>query len=123
MPGQFSSGTFRVVDGQIPAVRAAVEESLIELRVQLRRLRLEGVIQQWLGDPVSEDVVRQYNARVMGAGSGSAAPGSSGSAYGALKSYEAELVRIKDSLELMERGYVGADGGSKGDVEATYRPS
>jgi hypothetical protein len=118
MPGQFSSGTFRVVDGQIPAVRAAVEESLNELSVQLRRLRVEGVIEPWLGDPVSEDVVQQYNARVMGAVGGSVAPGS---AYGALVAYQAELVKIKESLELMERGYVGAEGDTKGDVEATYR--
>jgi hypothetical protein len=114
MPGQFSSGTFRVVDGQIPALRAAVEESLIDLRDQLFRLRQEGVIQQWLGDPVSEDVVQQYNARVMGAVGGSVAPGS---AYGALVAYQAELVKIKESLELMERGYVGVEG----DIEATYR--
>jgi hypothetical protein len=116
MPGQFSSGTFRVVDGQIPALRAAVEESLIDLRDQLFRLRQEGVIQQWLGDPVSEDVVQQYNARVMGAAGGP-------SAYGALVAYQAELVKIKESLELMERGYVGAEGDTKGDVEATYRTS
>jgi hypothetical protein len=119
MPGQFSSDSFRVVGGQIPAVRAAVDESLNELTVQLRRLQVEGVIQQWLGDPVSENVVLQYNARVMGAGGGSAA---SGSAYGALVAYQAELVKIRDNLELMERGYVRADGDGKGNFEATSRP-
>jgi hypothetical protein len=119
MPGPFSSAAFRVADGQIPAVRAAVEESLVELRDQLVRLRQEGVIQQWLGDPVSENVVLQYNARVMGTGGESAA---SGSAYGALIAYQAELVKIKDSLELMERGYVRADGDTKGNIEATSRP-
>jgi hypothetical protein len=120
MPGQFSSDTFRVVVGQIPAVRAAVEESLDELRSQLRRLQVEGVIQQWLGDPVSENVVLQYNVRVMGTGGGSAA---SGSAYGALIAYQAELVKIKESLELMERGYVRSDGETAGYFAATYRPS
>ncbi|OLT00082.1 hypothetical protein BJF90_07215 [Pseudonocardia sp. CNS-004] len=104
------------MDRQIPAVRAAVDESLNELSVQLQRLQVDGVIEPWLGDPVSEDVVRQYNARVMGA-----AGGSPGSAYGALVAYQAELVKIKESLELMERGYVGAEGDTKGDVEATYR--
>lgn len=120
MPGQFSSGTFRIVDGQIPAVRAAVDESLNELSVQLQRLQVDGVIEPWLGDPVSEDVVLQYNVRVMGAVGGSVAPGS---AYGALVAYQAELVKIKDILELMERGYVGAEGDATGDVEATYRTS
>jgi hypothetical protein len=109
------------LDGQIPAVRAAVEESLTELGFLLTRLERDGVIEPWLGDPVSDRVVMQYNARVMGAGGGSGAPSSSGSAYGALKSYEAELVRIRDSLELMERGYVGTESDTKGDVEATYR--
>jgi hypothetical protein len=122
MPGQFSSDTFRVVDGQIPAVRAAVEESLTELGFHLARLERDGVIAPWLGDPVSENVVMQYNARVMGAGGGSD-PGALGSAYGALKSYEAELVRIKGSLELMERGYVRTDGDTKGSFEAASRPS
>jgi hypothetical protein len=123
MSGPFSSGTFRVADAQIPALRAAVEESLTELGFLLTRLERDGVIEQWLGDPVSERVVIQYNERVMGAGVGAAAPGSPGSAYGALKSYEAELVRIKDSLELMERGYAGAEGDTKGNIEATYRTS
>jgi hypothetical protein len=120
MPGQFSSGTFRVVDGQIPAVRAAIDESLNELSVQLQRLQVDGVIEQWLGDPVSRDVVREYNARVMGALGGAVAPGS---AYGALVAYQAELVKIKESLELMERGYAGADGDTKSNIEATYRTS
>jgi hypothetical protein len=122
MPGQFSSDTFRVVDGQIPAVRAAVEESLTELGFLLARLERDGVIAPWLGDPVSENVVMQYNARVMGVGGGSA-PGTPGSAYGALKAYEAELVRIKGSLELMERGYVRTDGDTKGNFQAASRPS
>ncbi len=123
MPGQFSSDTFRVADGQIPALLVAVEESLTELRVQLSRLRVDGVIEPWLGDPVSEKVVLLYNARVMGVGGGSATPGAPGSAYGALKSYEAELVRIKDSLDLMERGYVRSDGDTAGDIAAADRRS
>src|SRR5687767_12363809 len=118
MPGQFSSDMFRVVDGQIPAVRAAVDESLNELSIQLQLLQVDGVIQPWLGDPVSERVVMHYNARVMGVGGGSAAPGAPGSAYGALVAYQTELVKIKESLELMERGYVRTDG----DMAAVYRP-
>jgi hypothetical protein len=120
MAGQFSLDTFRVVDGQIPAVRAAVEESLDELRSHLRRLQVEGVIKPWLGDPVSENVVMQYNARVMGAGAGAAAPGS---AFGALIAYQAELVKIKENLDLIERGYGRTDGDTAGDIAAVRRSS
>jgi hypothetical protein len=88
---------------QIPALRAAIEESLDELTPQLDRLAGVGRIDEpWLGDPASAAVAAEYNLRVMDSPDGP---------YAALRAYEAELVRILDNLTQMEGNYRRAEAG------------
>jgi hypothetical protein len=102
MPGQTPPAALRVEPSAIPAVRAALDESLIELSSHLRRLGQEGYIREpWLGDRVSADVAASYNLRVMDAHDGP---------YAAMVALEAELVKIRDSLQLMEDHYRRTEG-------------
>jgi hypothetical protein len=102
MPGQFPPTALRIEPSAIPAIRAAVEESLIELAPHLRRLGQDAYIPEpWLGDPVSAEVASSYNARVMDAGDGP---------YAAMVALEAELLRIRDSLQLLEDHYRRTEG-------------
>ncbi|OLT00076.1 hypothetical protein BJF90_07185 [Pseudonocardia sp. CNS-004] len=102
MPGQFPSGALRIDPSAIPAVRAAFDDSIIELRPHLRRLRQEAYIPEpWLGDPVSAEAATAYNASVMDAADGP---------YAAMVALEAELLRIRDSLQVMEDHYRLTEG-------------
>jgi hypothetical protein len=102
MLGQFPSGALRIEPSTIPAVRAAFDGSLIELRPHLRRLRQEAYIPEpWLGDPVSAEAATAYNASVMDAADGP---------YAAMVALEAELLRIRDSLQVMEDHYRLTEG-------------
>jgi alkylhydroperoxidase family enzyme len=102
MSGPLSPAALRIEPSAIPAVRAAFDASLAELKSQLVRLRQEGYISQpWLGDPVSAEAVTAYNGRVMDAPNGS---------YAAMVAYEAELLRIRDSLQAMEDHYRRTEG-------------
>jgi hypothetical protein len=86
----------------IPAVRAAVDDALAELSSQLLRLRHQAIIPEpWLGDPTSASVLAHYQQRVVEAADGPLA---------AMRAYEAELVRIRDTLQVMEDQYLRADG-------------
>ena len=103
MPG--SGGlpiTLRVEPGAIAAVRAAVEASIDELDPFLVRLGMEGYIPQaWLGDQISVSLHTYYNTYVMEAPEGP---------YAVLKAYQAELVRIRDNLQLLEDQYRRTEG-------------
>jgi hypothetical protein len=102
MSGPLSPAALRIEPSAIPAVRAAFDESLAELRSQLVRLGQEGYISEpWLGDPVSAEAVAAYNGRVMDAPNGP---------YAAMVAYEAELLRIRDSLQAMEDHYRRTEG-------------
>jgi alkylhydroperoxidase family enzyme len=102
MPGQFPPTTLRIEPHAIPAVRAAFDDALGELRQHLVRLGQEAYIREpWLGDPVSADVASSYNTRVMDAADGP---------YGAMVALEAELIKIRDSLQLMEDHYRRTEG-------------
>lgn len=102
MPGQFPPAALRIEPSAIPAVRAAFDESLTDLRSHLRRLRQEAYIPEpWLGDPVSAEVANDYNLRVMDSAEGP---------YAAMVALEAELLRIRDSLQLLEDHYRRTEG-------------
>ncbi|OZM79649.1 hypothetical protein [Pseudonocardia sp. MH-G8] len=102
MPGQFPSAALRIEPSAIPTVRAAVDDSLAELKQHLVRLRQDAYIREpWLGDPVSAEVATSYNLRVMDAADGP---------YAAMVALEAELMKIRDSLRLMEDHYRRTDG-------------
>jgi hypothetical protein len=102
MPGQFPPATLRIEPSAIPAVRTAFEDALAEVRAHLQRLRWDGHIPEpWLGDPVSAEVARVYNQTVMDAADGP---------YAAMVALEAELLRIRDSLQAMEDDYRRAEG-------------
>jgi hypothetical protein len=102
MPGSHSSVTLHVQPDTLPSVRAAVDETLTELGVHLARLSRAGFIfEPWLGDQVSDETQAHYNTRVMEAPDGPMA---------ALLAYQAELIRIRDTLQVMEDQYLRAEG-------------
>lgn len=89
--------TLRLDPSAIPAVRAAIDESLVELGLFLQRARRDGYIPEpWLGDPISMEVADFYNSRVMDAPEG---------AHAAMRAYEQELTRVRDTLVQMEEHY------------------
>ena len=94
--------TLRVSPRALPAMRAAYNDALDDLRVQLRKLDDVGHLAgPWLGDPVSQQTFEFYNRRVMEAPDGP---------YHALLAYEAELVRVRDQLAAMEADYRRTEG-------------
>jgi hypothetical protein len=102
MPSQFSPAALRIEPSAIPSVRAAFDDSLAELRPHLVRLGQEAYIHEpWLGDPVSAEAAGAYNLRVMDAPDGP---------YSAMVALEAELLRIRDSLQVMEDHYRRTEG-------------
>ena len=102
MPGHLSPAALRLEPSAIPALRAALDDSLAELRPHLVRLGQEAYIPEpWLGDPVSAEAASAYNVSVMDAADGP---------YSAMVALEAELLRIRDSLQLMEDHYRRTEG-------------
>jgi hypothetical protein len=102
VPGQFPPATLRIEPSTIPAVRTAFEDALSDLRAHLQRLRWDGYIPEpWLGDPVSAEVAQTYNRTVMEAADGP---------YAAMVALEAELLRIRDTLQAMEDDYRRTEG-------------
>jgi hypothetical protein len=102
MPGHLPPATLRLQPSAIPAMLAAFDENLAELRPHLRRLRQQGYIPEpWLGDSTSAAVASHYNSRVMDAADGP---------YAAMVALEAELLRIRDSLQLLEDHYRRTEG-------------
>jgi hypothetical protein len=110
MPDSGPPVTLNVQPDALPAVRAAIDDALNELGVQLAQLATGGFIPQpWLGDPVSEETRVFYNRTVMEAENGS---------LSALRAYQTELIRILDSLKAMEDNYSRTEG----DVAGLVRP-
>jgi hypothetical protein len=102
MPGSTPSFTLHLEPHALPSVRAAVEEALDDLGIQLAQLTRAGFIHgPWMGDPVSEDVRVFYNTAVMESQDGPMA---------ALLAYQSELTRIRDSLQAMEDHYRRTEG-------------
>jgi hypothetical protein len=99
---QFPPPSLRIEPAAIPAVRAAVDDALAELSPHIRRLRQQGYIPEpWLGDPISAEVASTYNRKVMEAADGP---------YGAMVALEAELLRIRDTLQALEDDYRRTEG-------------
>ena len=83
----------RVEPQAIPAIRSAFDDALADLSEQLRRVRNEGYLgEPWLGDE---------NRHVMDSTDGP---------YAALVAYEAELLRVRDTLQQMEDEYRRTEG-------------
>jgi hypothetical protein len=102
MPGTGLPVTLRLEPHMLPAVRAAFDKALAELTPQLVRLSVDGFIPEpWLGDPISASVVAYYQASVMEASEGP---------YAALRAYEAELAKVRDTLQLLEDHYRRTEG-------------
>ena len=102
MPGTHPPVTLRLEPHTLPTARAAFEDALAELRPQLVRLGRDGYVPEaWLGDEVSVEVFAHYNARVMDAPDGP---------YAALVAYEAELIRVRDNLQVLEDHYRRTEG-------------
>jgi hypothetical protein len=110
MPASGPPVTLNVQPDALPAVRAAIDDALNELGVQLAQLATGGFIPQpWLLDPVSEETRMFYNTTVMEAENGS---------MSALRAYQTELIRILDSLKAMEDNY----SRNEVDVAGLVRP-
>jgi hypothetical protein len=98
----YPPATLQVGPQALPTLRAAYDGALADLRVELRRLQDVGHLTgPWLGDPVSRETFEFYNARVMDAPDGP---------YSALLAYEAELMRVRDQLTVMEADYRRTEG-------------
>jgi hypothetical protein len=92
----------RVEPQAIPAIRLAFDNALADLSEQLRRVRNEGYLgEPWLGDEISLEVRNFYNRHVMDSTDGP---------YAALVAYEAELLRVRDTLQQMEDEYRRTEG-------------
>jgi hypothetical protein len=102
MPGQHPAVVLRLEPSALAAVRAAFDDALAELRPHLVRLGRDGYLPEaWLGDPISATVQSHYNTYVMDAPEGP---------YAALVAYEAELVKIRENLQLLEDHYRRTEG-------------
>lgn len=102
MTNEYSGVTLRIEPRAIPQMRVAYEEALATIGAHLRRLQNEGYLREaWLGDEVSGAVRDFYNRHVMDAADGP---------YAALVAYEAELLRVRDTLQRMEDEYRRAEG-------------
>jgi hypothetical protein len=94
--------TLRLEPRTIPAVRLAFDDALAMLADQLGRIRNDGyLLEPWLGDEISLEVRDFYNRHVMDSTDGP---------YAALVAYEAELLRVRDTLQQMEDEYRRTEG-------------
>jgi hypothetical protein len=80
----------------------AYDEALARVSAQLLRIGRQGVIREpWLGDETSRDLHEAYNKLVMEASEGP---------YAALVAYQAELMRVRDQLQMIEDAYRRMEG-------------
>ena len=91
----------RLEPHMIPELRAAFDSALSDLGQALVDLGNRGYLPTaWLGDETSAAVAAHYTRRAM------EQPDSS---YRALLEYEAELTRVRDTLQRMEEHYRRTD--------------
>jgi hypothetical protein len=110
MPGTNPAVTLRVDRNALPAVKAAFDEAIVEVRLHVQRLGGAAFIPEpWLGDPISSSTQTHYNTVVMDSADGS---------YAAMTAYVNELIRIRESLQAMEDQYLG----NEDQVSAVMRP-
>ncbi|WP_147254092.1 hypothetical protein [Pseudonocardia hierapolitana] len=92
----------------LPAVKAAFDEAIAEVRLQVQRLGGAAFIPEpWLGDPISSTTRAHYNSVVMESAEG---------AYSAMVAYADELIRIRDSLQAMQDQYLSSEDQAAGDM-------
>jgi hypothetical protein len=98
----YPPAVLRVDPSAIPAVRAALNETVEELDEHLGYLGRDGYIQEpWLGDPESARVAAFYNERVMSAPDGP---------FHALLTYRDQLASARDQLAATEAEYRRTEG-------------
>ena len=82
--------------------KAAFDDAANEVGQHVVRLQREGYLgDPWLGDEISLEVRDFYNRHVMDSTDGP---------YAALVAYEAELLRVRDTLPQMEDEYRRTEG-------------
>jgi hypothetical protein len=92
----------RVDPQAIPVLCAEFANALSTLGQAMFELGNRGYMPEaWLGDEVSTEVAEHYTRRAMD---------QTDSSYAALRQYEAELVRIHDTLQQMEDSYRRTEG-------------
>lgn len=102
MPGSQPPVSLHLQPHILPSVRTAFDEALNDLGIQLAQLSRAGFIPgAWMGDRVSEETRVHYNAAVMESKDG---------ALAALFAYQAELTRIRNSIQAMEDHYRRTEG-------------
>ena len=102
MASESASVMLRIQARAIPALRAAFDEAAAVVGQQVVRLQREGYLgEPWLGDEISLEVRDFYNRHVMDSTDGP---------YAALVAYEAELLRVRDTLQQMEDEYRRTEG-------------
>lgn len=103
MASELGSVTLRIQARAIPALRVAFEDAAAVVGQQVVRLQREGYLgEPWLGDEMSLEVRDFYNRHIMG--------DSTDGPYAALVAYEAELLRVRDTLQQMEAEYRRTEG-------------
>jgi hypothetical protein len=102
MATDYPPATLRVDPSAIPAVRAALDETVQELNEYLHPMAVDGYLHEpWLGDPESARVAAFYNDRVMSAPDGP---------YHALLRYRDQLASARDQLAATEAEYRRTEG-------------
>jgi hypothetical protein len=102
MATDYPPAVLRVEPSAIPAVRAALDQSIDELDDHLVPMRRDGYLHEpWLGDPESARVAAFYNDRVMSAPDGP---------YHALLRYRDQLASARDQLAATEAEYRRTEG-------------
>jgi hypothetical protein len=110
MPGSQPPVTLHVEQGALPAMMAAFDEAIIEVRNQVQRLGQTAYIPQpWLGDPVSGPTQTHYNSVVMDSADGG---------YAAMTAYLNELIAIRENLQAVQEQYLRGEG----NIAAEMRP-
>jgi hypothetical protein len=108
MAGGRQAVTLRVDLDALPAVKAAFDEAIAEVRSHVRRLgRAAFIPEPWLGDPTSSTTQAHYNSVVMESADGP---------YSAMVAYVDELVRIRANLQAMETQYLSNEDRVAADV-------
>ena len=102
MPEIPPTAVLRLEPHMIPTLRAAFVDAAETLRSKLDDLNFKGRIPEpWMLDPVSIDIVESYHRHVMDGDE---------SAYGRLRAYERELVKVVDVLTALESEYRRTEG-------------
>ena len=102
MSVEYPPATLRIAPNAIPAVRAAVQATIDEVRAHITRMQRDGFLAEpWLGDSASHAVYKLYNQHVMHATNGP---------FAALQAYRDQLMATHDALADAENHYRATEG-------------